>query len=545
MTTTRVGRLSSVCESRLIVSIVIDMLDGVFKAMFKGLLSEHHDLVDVVKRKFPFEDPVIPEKTLRLTFAEGVKLLNDSGWREDGQLISEYEDFSTPTEKHLGKLIKEKYGTDYYIIDKFPASARPFYTMPDPNDPRVSNSADFFLRGQEILSGGQRVHHAPLLEERMKAAKIDPKDMVDYLNGFRWGCPPHGGGGIGIDRVLFLFLELGNIRWASLLPRDPKSFPSEGELHGGKSLRGPEVNLLDFDTALRRGENIPLPSLEDLIATYGDAANTVYLDPSWEVWRDATSGAACGFKESEGHAISWGRPLCPDSMLKPVLKRYLEYLRKTRKLKPIFACIDETTEQILAKDYDWRSLAVAAEERIDPTAHNPESAVSKSNLAKKIHQAKNNGVKANIADGLPDEKIRAQIDARMEEWRNSREGKQMHTTSLLPWDDHPHRRYFYASDKQHKIVALVVLAQLAPQHGWQVKYSLSFPDAPSGSIELLLSTAITQLAEAGCHSATFGTSAATHLGQGSHQSAFKMKTLSKAYDAITSSFKLLTKPEFR
>lgn len=90
-----------------------------------------------------------------------------------------------------------------------------------------------------------------------------------------------------------------------------------------------------------------------------------------------------------------------------------------------------------------------------------------------------------------------------------------------------------------------MLAQLAPQHGWQIKYSLSFPDGPSGSIELLLSTAIEAMGEAGCHSATFGTSAATHLGKGSHQNAMKMKTLSAAYDAITTSFHLLTKPEFR
>lgn len=473
-------------------------------------------------------------------------MLNDAGYREDGEMLSEYEDFSTPAEKYLGKIMKEKHHTDYYIVDKFPASVRPFYTMPDPDDPKYSNSADFFLRGQEILSGGQRIHHAPLLEKKIIEAKIDPKDMKDYLDGFRWGCPPHGGGGIGLERVLFLFLDLNNVRYASLLPRDPKSFPEDDTPHGGKSMRGPECNLLDYDTARRRGLNPPLPTVEDLIATYGDAANTVYLDPSWEVWRDLQTGAACGFKESEGHALAWGRPLCPDSMLKGVIDRFLHYLRKERKLKPIFACIDETTEQILAgKDYDWRSLSVATEERIDPTVHNPNSQTSRSNLAKKIKQAKNAGVKAIACPGLPDEKVRKAIDIRMEDWRHGREGKQIHTTDLLPWDDPEHRRYFYAVDKQGKYVALVVLAQLAPQHGWQVKYSLSFPDGPSGAIELLLSTAIEAMGEAGCHSATFGTSAATHLGKGSHQNAMKMRTLSAAYDAITTSFHLLTKPEFR
>lgn len=136
--------------------------------------------------------------------------------------------------------------------------------MPDPDDPRYSNSADFFLRGQEILSGGQRIHHAPLLEKKIIEAKIDLNDMKDYLDGFKWGCPPHGGGGIGLERVLFLFLDLQNVRWASLIPRDPKSFPEDTTPHGGKSMRGPEVDLLDYDTARRRGLNPSLPTLEDL-----------------------------------------------------------------------------------------------------------------------------------------------------------------------------------------------------------------------------------------------------------------------------------------
>jgi len=235
-----------------------------FISLFQNLQKHQGYLIDIIRRQFPSQDLVIPDKTVRLTFKEAVKILNDSGWREDGELISEYEDFSTPTEKHLGKLVKEQYNTDYYIVDKFPASARPFYTMPDPDDDRISNSADFFLRGQEILSGGQRIHHAPLLEEKMKAAKIDPKQMTDYLDGFRWGCPPHGGGGIGLERVIFLFLDLGNVRWASLFPRDPKSFPEDKTPNGGASLRGPEVNLDEWDTAKRRGEDPPFPSVEDL-----------------------------------------------------------------------------------------------------------------------------------------------------------------------------------------------------------------------------------------------------------------------------------------
>jgi len=98
---------------------------------------------------------------------------------------------STSSEKALGKIIKEKYNTDYYIIDKFPLEIRPFYTMPDPEDPKLSNSYDFFMRGEEILSGAQRVHDAPLLEARMKESGINPDDMKPYVDAFRLGCPPH------------------------------------------------------------------------------------------------------------------------------------------------------------------------------------------------------------------------------------------------------------------------------------------------------------------------------------------------------------------
>ena len=69
--------------------------------------------------------------------------------------------------------------------------------MPDPSDPTLSNSYDFFMRGEEILSGAQRVHDPAFLTERMKEAGIDPKSMQGYLDAFRLGAPPHGGGGIG------------------------------------------------------------------------------------------------------------------------------------------------------------------------------------------------------------------------------------------------------------------------------------------------------------------------------------------------------------
>merc|ERR1712034_297689 len=88
----------------------------------------------------------------------GVKML-----REAGIEMGDEEDLSTPNEKLLGKLVKAKYDTDFYILDKYPLAVRPFYTMPDPNDPKASNSYDMFMRGEEILSGAQRIHDPDFL----------------------------------------------------------------------------------------------------------------------------------------------------------------------------------------------------------------------------------------------------------------------------------------------------------------------------------------------------------------------------------------------
>lgn len=86
----------------------------------------------------------------------------------------------------------------------------------------MSNSYDFFMRGEEILSGAQRIHDPRLLSEKMREKGIEPESMAFYLDAFKLGCAPHGGGGVGLERVLMLFLKLNNIRRASLFPRDPK-----------------------------------------------------------------------------------------------------------------------------------------------------------------------------------------------------------------------------------------------------------------------------------------------------------------------------------
>ncbi|KAF8807456.1 aspartate-tRNA ligase [Phlegmacium glaucopus] len=199
---------------------VMELLDGMLKNIFSGLREKYKKEIEIVQKQFPADDfkwREGPEGTLKLTFKEATDILAD-----DGVPRQDLDDISTENEKRLGRLIKIKYDTDYYIIDKFPMALRPFYTMPDPEDPTLSNSYDFFMRGEEILSGAQRIHDPELLCEKMRSKGVDPESMKGYVDGFRMGCPPHGGGGIGLERVLMLFLKLNNIRRASLFPRDPK-----------------------------------------------------------------------------------------------------------------------------------------------------------------------------------------------------------------------------------------------------------------------------------------------------------------------------------
>lgn len=107
------------------------------------------------------------------------------------------------------------------VMDKYPLSARPFYTMPDPANPSLSNSYDLFIRGQEIVSGAQRVHDVDLLCERATAMGIPLSSISSYVDAFKHGALPHAGGGIGLERVVMLYLGLGNIRKTSMFPRDP------------------------------------------------------------------------------------------------------------------------------------------------------------------------------------------------------------------------------------------------------------------------------------------------------------------------------------
>lgn len=169
---------------------MLDIIDETLKAIFHAIYTKHRKEVDIIKEQFPSDDLVWLEKTPVIPFKDAIQMLTDSGWlNEDGEPVSPLEDLATRDEIRVGQLVKEKYGADFYVLDKFPRSARPFYTMPDAEDPRYTNSFDVFVRGQEIISGSQRIHESKLLEDNMRLVGIDPEDMAEYMEGFRWATP--------------------------------------------------------------------------------------------------------------------------------------------------------------------------------------------------------------------------------------------------------------------------------------------------------------------------------------------------------------------
>ncbi|XP_012255412.2 aspartate--tRNA ligase, cytoplasmic [Athalia rosae] len=196
---------------------VLNTIGETFTELFKGLRDQYAAEIATVNEQFPVEPFTFLDPPLRLEFPQAISLLAEAGVK-----IGPEDDLSTPDEKLLGKIVKAKYDTDFYILDKYPLAVRPFYTMPDPNNPRASNSYDMFMRGEEIISGAQRIHDPDFLTERAKIHNIDIEKIKAYIDAFRFGCPPHAGGGIGMERVVMLYLGLDNIRKTSMFPRDPK-----------------------------------------------------------------------------------------------------------------------------------------------------------------------------------------------------------------------------------------------------------------------------------------------------------------------------------
>ena len=199
----------------------IDSYEDVMKVAENAVLSMIRSALEKYKDKvqeyFPNALMEVPRSIPRITIREAYKLL-----RSAGMSIEEGEDLSSEAERKLGEIVFKEYGSPLVFVTEYPWNVRPFYTMRKSNEPDWTYSFDLLFRGLEIATGGQREHRYEVLVNQLQEKGLNPKNFEWYLAMFRYGAPPHGGAGIGLERVVMQFLGLSNIREARLLPRDPE-----------------------------------------------------------------------------------------------------------------------------------------------------------------------------------------------------------------------------------------------------------------------------------------------------------------------------------
>lgn len=125
-------------------------------------------------------------------------------------------------EQNICRMVKEDMGSDFVFVTHYPSKKRPFYAMDDPENPKYTLSFDLLFRGMEVTTGGQRIHDYDEQIEKMKRKNLDPADFESYLMAHKYGMPPHGGLGLGLERLTMKLLNLDNVRYACLFPRDIK-----------------------------------------------------------------------------------------------------------------------------------------------------------------------------------------------------------------------------------------------------------------------------------------------------------------------------------
>ena len=134
--------------------------------------------------------------------------------------ITDEEDFEPEEEKLLGELVKKETGSEFVFVTHYKAAKRPFYTMETPGNPEVTESFDLLFRGMEVTTGGQRIHDYRLQVGKMERLGMEVAAFESYLMAHKYGLPPHGGLGIGLERLTAKLLGFENVRRAVLFPRD-------------------------------------------------------------------------------------------------------------------------------------------------------------------------------------------------------------------------------------------------------------------------------------------------------------------------------------
>ncbi len=192
-------------------SEIMETETALLKEAFAFLKEHYQKELELLAVEVPVIDS-IPA----IRFADAKELVS----RVYKRAIKDTDDFEPEEERLLGELIKKECGSDFVFVTHYPEKKRPFYAMEDPENRAYTLSFDLFFRGIEVTTGGQRIHGYEEQLEKMKKRNMDPELFTSYLMMHKYGMPPHGGLGIGLERLTMKLLNKDNIRYASLFPRD-------------------------------------------------------------------------------------------------------------------------------------------------------------------------------------------------------------------------------------------------------------------------------------------------------------------------------------
>ncbi len=191
---------------------VMAMLTAVLRYIFDRLQQSLARELELLKIKVPSIGDSIP--SLRLSDAQ--ELI----FERHGEDCRGEPDLAPQHEAWLCEHAEQELHSELLFITHYPTAKRPFYTMPDDQDPSLTKGFDLLFRGCEIVTGGQRIHRYEQLLNNALQWGIDPEAIDGYLQAFKYGMPPHGGFAIGLERLVMQLAELGNLREATLFPRD-------------------------------------------------------------------------------------------------------------------------------------------------------------------------------------------------------------------------------------------------------------------------------------------------------------------------------------
>ena len=190
---------------------IMNMETGLLKYIFNLLKEEYSAELELLHAVVPEIDTIPCMK-----FMDAKELL----MKKFKYNPTDMKDFDPQEEEMLGKYAKKEFNSDFIFITHYPSKKRPFYTMDDPEDPEYTLSFDLLFRGLEITSGGQRVHDYKAQVDKMIKCGMDPKQFETYLMLHKYGAPPHGGLGLGLERLTMHLLGFKNVREATMFPRD-------------------------------------------------------------------------------------------------------------------------------------------------------------------------------------------------------------------------------------------------------------------------------------------------------------------------------------